>query len=75
MDGRVGATVILKGRCNLPLGKALCAKIKIPGKDIIEAIAYKDWPYPKPAANAGYLLLGISQTDLTDGTTITIELP
>ncbi|KKZ84088.1 hypothetical protein B5K05_23500 [Rhizobium phaseoli] len=75
IDSGVGATVILKGRCNLPFGKALCAKINIPGKEIIEAIAYKDWPHQRPVANAGYLLMGVSQTDLIEGTTIKIELP
>ncbi|MBB3643866.1 hypothetical protein FHX14_000025 [Rhizobium sp. BK619] len=75
IDSNIGAIVILKGRCNLPLGKALCAKIKIPGKETIVAIAFRNWPHPRPAANAGYLLMGISQTDLIEGTTITIELP
>ena len=74
IDSSHGATVILEGRSNLPMGKKLRAEIRIPGRAIIETTAYKDWPYPRPVAYEGYFLTGIERADLIDGTAINVEL-
>ncbi|WFU12218.1 hypothetical protein QA646_20055 (plasmid) [Rhizobium sp. CB3090] len=74
IGSRHGATVILEGRSNLPIGKKLRAAIRIPGRAIIETTAYKDWPYPRSVAYEGYLLTGIERADLIDGTAVEVEL-
>lgn len=72
IDDSLGATAILEGRSNLPIGKELRAEIHVPGRPVIKARAYKAWPDPRPYEN--YFFVGVNKADLIDGAAVTLEL-
>ncbi|MBB4569347.1 hypothetical protein [Rhizobium leucaenae] len=74
INSKFGTTVILEGRSDLPIGKELRAEIYAPGRAVVEATAYRDWPHPRPVAYEGYILMGIAKADLIDGTVVKLEL-
>lgn len=76
VEGRDGTMVIVEGSTDLPIGSRLIARLHVPGMEIREVAAYKDWLRPSPSKESsteGFLLVGLDKSEIKDGTMVEIS--
>ncbi|ANL42408.1 hypothetical protein [Rhizobium phaseoli] len=76
VEGRNGTMVAIEGSTDLPIGSRLIAGLHVPGNEVREVAAYKDWLHPSPSKESsteGFLLVGSDKSEIKDGTMVEIS--